>query len=467
LFVRFRANNYLSHPRWGVSLNWNRFPVEPLMELARHMGAQFPPGLELTGAIDGAIGYSGAGSFEGELAFHDTAVTIPDSPPVRFEQAFLLFGQGRIHLKPAVVRTPGDDEARLEADYHLDTGTLELSISAEEMHVSSLRAQVALAAVPWLEQIRAGRWSGQLRYRLAPGVEPGWSGRLEVREAEIAIPGLAAPVTLERARAQIEHARVSLDRIAAGVGKLAFTGEYKYEPDAVRPHRFRLVSREIDAAELERILMPTLRRRSGFLARALGRASVPEWLRSRKIEGSLRAAAVVFGPERVQDVTANLQWDVTTVELTDVSGRAGEADLSGSVTVNLRGSRPAYQVAGRVRGFDWQTGRIDAEGLAETHGTGIQLVSNLSAEGTFTSNALEIAALPPCKTSGIFNLTWWQGRPRLRLKELHMAAGDDIYTGGGAMQEDGRLALVLTDGDREMRMSGTLDALRVDEPVRQ
>src|SRR6266511_1645970 len=59
--VRFRASNYLSQPHWGVSLNWNRFPAAPLLELTRHMGAPLPPGLKLAGTVDGALGYSGQG----------------------------------------------------------------------------------------------------------------------------------------------------------------------------------------------------------------------------------------------------------------------------------------------------------------------------------------------------------------------------------------------------------------------
>jgi hypothetical protein len=55
LAVHFRASDYLSQPRWAVGLNWNRFPVAPILELARHMGAQFPPKLQLTGTMDGAI----------------------------------------------------------------------------------------------------------------------------------------------------------------------------------------------------------------------------------------------------------------------------------------------------------------------------------------------------------------------------------------------------------------------------
>ena len=77
-----------------MTVNWNQFPLAPLMELALHMGAQFPPKLKLSGSMDGAIGYSGQGSFQGELAFHDTAVTIPDSPPVRFDQAHMVLDHG-------------------------------------------------------------------------------------------------------------------------------------------------------------------------------------------------------------------------------------------------------------------------------------------------------------------------------------------------------------------------------------
>ena len=104
LAVHFRATDYLSQPHWALALNWNRFPVSPIMELARHMGAQFPLKLELTGTMDGAIGYSGEGSLQGALAFHDTALTTPDSPPVRFEQAHIILDRNHARLTPALVR---------------------------------------------------------------------------------------------------------------------------------------------------------------------------------------------------------------------------------------------------------------------------------------------------------------------------------------------------------------------------
>jgi hypothetical protein len=84
------------------------------------------------------------------LGFHDTALAIPDSPAVRFEQAHIILENGHARLSPAVVRGGEHDEARIEADYALDTQMLDLAISTDAMKVQSLRAQVALAAVPCL-----------------------------------------------------------------------------------------------------------------------------------------------------------------------------------------------------------------------------------------------------------------------------------------------------------------------------
>src|ERR1035441_6743394 len=118
--------------------------------------------------------------------------------------------------------------------------------------------------------ITAGQWSGELRYHRAPA-EVAWSGRLVLTDAAIAIPGLADPVQLNSAHAQIDGARVVLDRIDAQAGKLAFTGDYRYEPGVPRPHRLRLRAESWDAADLEAELMPTLRRSTNLFARALGR----------------------------------------------------------------------------------------------------------------------------------------------------------------------------------------------------
>jgi len=465
LAVHFRATDYLTQPHWAVAANWNRFPVAPIMELAQHMGMQFPPKLQLSGSMDGAIGYSGQGSFQGQLAFHDAALTIPDSPPVRFEQAQLVFDHGHAHLAPALVKTADQDQARIDADYALDDETLDLTISADAMKVASFRAQVALGAVPWLEQIRSGQWSGELHYHRDPA-KRGWTGGLQISDAEIQVPGLADPLQISSARAQIDGARVVLDRIDAQAGTVAFTGEYRYEPGVPRPHKLRLRIPELDAADLEAELMPTLRS-SNLIARALGRA-LPDWLREREVDGALQIDSLLLAGWRLENVRARLLWDVARVQLEGIEARLDRAAISGKLEIALRGSRPSYKLDAKVRGVDWQSGKLDAEGILETFGTGTQLLTNLTSEGAFMGSAVDMGTFVPLRSvSGAYNLAWSQGFPRLRLTSLNLRTDDETYTGRGATQPDGRLVILLTNGSKEMRMSGSLAKLRVDEAAKQ
>jgi hypothetical protein len=462
LAVHFRATDYLSQPHWAVGLNWNQFPVAPILELARHMGAQFPPKLQLTGTIDGAIGYEGQGSLQGALAFHDTALGIPDSPAVRFEQAHIILGNGHAHLSPALVRGGENDEARLEADYALDSQTLDLAISTDAMKVQSLRAQVALAAVPWLEQVAAGQWSGDLHYHRTPA-EAAWSGRLALTDATISIPGLADPVQLNSAHAQIDGARVMLDRIDAQAGKLVFTGEYRYEPGVARPHRLRLRAETWDIADLEAELMPTLRRSTNLIARALGRPMVTDWLRQRNLDGTVQIDDLLVAGDHLENFRARVLWDVARVQLEGLQATLDRAVLTGRLDVNLRGSRPNYKLTSKIKGMNWQSGQLDVESELETFGTGVQLLTNATAEGTFIGSGIELGTLPALRSfAGAYNFSWWQSGPRLRLTALNLRTEDETYTGRGATQDDGRLVILLTNGAREMRMSGTLAKLKVE-----
>lgn len=467
LSVHFRATDYLSQPHWAVAANWNHFPVEPIMELAQHMGIQFPPRLRLSGSMDGAIGYSGRGSFQGELAFHDAALTIPDSPPVRFEQAHVLFDHGHAHLSPALVTTSGDDQARIEADYSLDDEKLDLTVSADAMQVVSFRAQAALAAVPWLEQVRSGQWSGELRYHRDARAR-GWTGRLQLTDAQIQVPGLADPLQLASAHAQIEGTRVVLDRIDGAAGKIAFKGDYRYEPSVPRPHKLHLRFPEVDAGDLEAELMPTLRRSNSFLARALGRDLVTDWLKERQIDGTVQIDRLSMAGVYLHNVRTHLLWDVARIQMDALEAKMDDTAISGRLDVNLRGSRPAYRLTAKIKGAPWQSGRIDAEGSAETFGTGAQLLANLTSEGAFSGADLDLGTFVPLRSvSGTYNLAWWQSYPRLRLTRLNLRTDDEVYTGRGSTQQDGRLVILLSNGIKEMRMTGSLARLRVDEAVKQ
>ena len=458
LWVRFRATDYLSQPHWAVALNWNRFPLAPLTQLAGQMGASLPAGIKLGGWIDGAIGYSGRGSLQGALAFHDTSLTIPDSPPVRSDQAQVVIDHGHARLAPALVHT-GDDEAQLQADYVMDQGSLDLTISTQAMKVASLRAQVSLASVPWLELLRAGQWSGSLRYHYQPD-RAGWAGDLQVSQAELLVPGLNDPVQLATARATIDGRRVVVDRLRARAGRLAFTGDYRYEPAAPRPHRLRLRAAQWDASDVEAECLPTLRRSGSLLARALGRTPLPDWLKARQVDGTVQIDRLLLDGTALENVRAHMVWDAAHVEFQNFQARFDRAAVTGRLTVNLRASRPSYAMAAKVTGFDWQSGKLDAQGTLETSGIGRQLLANLRSDGAFAGTGLDFGPPGPFRTAtGAYTLAFPQGAPRLRLTTLNLRTDDEAFTGRGSTQDDGRLLIVLTDGSREVRMSGLLGKL--------
>jgi len=469
LAVRLRCSNYLSQPRWGVALRWNRFPVGPLLELARHMGAELPPGLRMTGSVEGVLGYSGQGSLQGELDFHDASVAIPDSPPVRSAQARLVFDGGHARLEPALVRTARDEPAQLEADYDWAAQTLDLTIATESMLVASLREQAALTAVPWLGQVSSGTWAGQLRYRLC-GTQPeqsGWTGKIELGGAVFPLPGIAEPVEVQSATAHIDGARVMLDRIRARAGAIAFQGEYQYAPQVTRPHRLRIWIPEADAAELERVLMPTLRHSRGLIARALSvvRTPIPGWLADRHVDATVQIGSLHLAEAAARDIQAHLLWDVTKIEFEDLRARFDGGRVTGALSVNLRGSRPVYRLEAHAAGVGWKSGKVDADTVLESSGSGAELLARLHSTGAFVVRGLQMEDLPALESvSGVYDLVWAQTGPQIRFPELELVTGDETYTGQGGTQADGRLLIQLSSGSKEMHMSGTLAELRLEEP---
>jgi hypothetical protein len=329
--------------------------------------------------------------------------------------------------------------------------------------VAALRSQAALAKVPWLEQVTAGVWRGQLHYRRDPELA-GWTGRLELTDAQIPLPGLADPLQLTSAHAVIDGSRVVLDQIDAQAGKITVTGEYDYVPGAARPHRLKLRVEELDAADLESELMPTLRPSTGLIARALGRTTVPDWLKERAIDGSLQIDNLLLAGSRLQNVRARVIWDVTRVEFDNLQARLDRAAITGKLTINLRGNRPTYKLTGKVKGLNWQSGKMDAEGTLETAGTGEQLLANLTTEGTFTGSALDFGTIAPWRSvSGSCNLAW---SPKLRLTGVNLRMEDETFTGRGITQDDGRLLIQLNSGSKEMRMTGTLAKLKLEEAAK-
>ena len=307
----------------------------------------------------------------------------------------------------------------------------------------------------------SGQFSGQLRYH-GEKESAGWSGHLQLTNAQVPIPGLADPLEVASAHAQIDGARVAVDHIEAQAGKVAFTGSYSYEPGAARPHHLRVHAAAVDAAELEAELLPTLTRSNGIIARAFGRTSVPDWLAQRAVDGNLQIDDLLLAGAHLHNLRARLLWDVTRVQLDGLQTALDGAGVTGSLSLNLRGARPVYKLTANVKGLSWQSGKLDGQGTVETSGSGLQLLTNLKSEGVFSAGGLDFGGLSGRTFSGGYSMKWEAAAPRLRLTELKLRTDDDSYTGKGSTQEDGRLLLVLNSGAKELRVSGPFDKLKVE-----
>jgi len=111
----------------------------------------------------------------------------------------------------------------------------------------------------------------------------------------------------------------------------------------------------------------------------------------------------------------------------------------------------------RLDSIDFEGGKIDADGTAETSGIGRELLAKIRSDGSFVGRGLEIGKT----ASGCYRLEW----PQLRFTELQLTVGSDLFIGRGSTQDDGRLLLQLSSGPKQMRITGPLAQLVVEPPL--
>jgi hypothetical protein len=476
--LRVRASGYLGVPVWGVLMTLDRQPLAPLPQVGRHMGLALPRDLVLDGALSGVLGYSPATGLQGRLVAVETDIKMPGSPAIRLERADLVFEGGRVMLAPATFRLPVEqrsgpdsgrprsDQALLEAAYswqdqELDTAIVTRSLSVPETGSAWARL---LGAIPLIQNCREGVWKGNLNYHQRGELPGAWGGTMLVENTQIRLPGMAEPLELAKARIVVRDGDATLDRMSGRLGAVEWKGEYRYRPKAARPHQFHVSVAELDAAELERLLLPTLQRNEGFLARALrlGRSSIPDWLEAQHADGVLEIGSFALGDLRLANLRAHFWWDAANLETTELTARWGEGLFSGRLVANLRRAAPAYRLTGRVRALKWMGGQWDGRGLLETSGTGADLARNLRLESTFKGHAVSLAPDTEFETvSGSCVFSVVSGLPQLRCTDLRAVLDEDVYQGQGSAGADGRLSFDLSSGTKQLRLTGTLSPFQL------
>ncbi len=236
--LKFRAWDFLSAPQWDASAQLKQIPLGSLVDIARQMGAAIPDKLAGAGSVSGAVRFSAPAGLAGRVELQDASVTLPDARPLKAASAALEINGHTLAMEPATVLLAENESAEVEGSFDSAAG-LDLKVTTRALNVADLRS-FGLGAIPLLEQTTQGTWHGWARYKWSPGAAGEWSGEYELQNARVAVDGLADPVRIQSAAVVSSGARVVVSRLRAKAGTIAFTGEYRFEPNAARPHRFRV-----------------------------------------------------------------------------------------------------------------------------------------------------------------------------------------------------------------------------------
>jgi hypothetical protein len=431
-------------------------PAATVLEIARHMGAQFSEKLATEGSLSGEVRYSEPDGFAGKFALQDASLTLPDGRPLRAAAAEVVIDHQVVSLEPTTVSVGENESADVEGSFSLEGASrLDLKITTHALSVSDMRS-FGVASIPLLDQTPQGTWRGWARYEWARDEAGQWSGEYELLNARIPVDGLAEQVRVQSAAVSLSGKRVTVSRLRAKVGEIAFTGDYRWEPAAVRPHKFHLVIPEADAAELQRVLAPAMVRDRGFFARTLrlGDAPVPEWLKGRRADGTVEIGTLAFGDTAVHVDAARLLWDAAEVRFVGINARIDQGSLAGDLVVDLSGRAPHFRFEGKLGDVAYKEGRLDFEGSVDADGVGAYILASAHAEGRMHGRSIVFAPDAEFRTaSACFEVSEQTGGERWKLSSVEVTQGTDTYTGSGATQSDGRLVLDLLSRGRQVRYS--------------
>jgi hypothetical protein len=211
--------------------------------------------------------------------------------------------------------------------------------------------------------------------------------------------------------------------------------------------------------DLETALNPTLQDQSLLGRFRVGRRLVPSWLAARDVEGDLVIHDFSIGPAKLGVLSSHFVWQGTTVQLSTLELKMPEGSLQGHGAVLLNSYLPRYRFAAKADDFPWRGGILSADGEFETAGTGTDTLQHLHADGTFAGQDLNLSSADAfSRVSGLFDFSFANGWPDLRLTKLQVDDGEDGWNGEAASQSDGKLIFELERAGHQRRIISTLAA---------
>jgi hypothetical protein len=212
------------------------------------------------------------------------------------------------------------------------------------------------------------------------------------------------------------------------------------------------------------LLAPLLARAGpNFIQRTLrsNASAPPAWLATRKVEGTIAiqsaTATDASGEWKAHDITAQVEWDGPLIHVTGVTAKIDTASFGGLVDINLTAPIARYHLEGTLNEAAYRGGTLDLMGVVDAEGSGTQFLDSAHGEGTASGRAIVFAPGVVFRTlRTAFHLQPMGQAPRWRFTAIDITQPVGALQGAGASQEDGRVLLDLTQGERPVRYTGTL-----------
>lgn len=462
--LQVHASDFLGRADWSIFAELHKAPLGDLLPLAKRMGLAIPQDAQVTGALDGVIGFSKTSGLEGGVAISDATASLPNVPPLRSASAHVTISGDRMHLDRAAIDTDVNGTLQVAGDYYLASPRIEASLTATGFPVAALKRTIT----EWFDPAGAfsafntGQLSGQFFYThdLAPGdplQTPSWSGEFQFADASLSLPGLASPLEDAQGRAAFDRSNFNLERLSAKLDGSVVKATYRYTLGAKRPERVHIEMQATSLAELQAALDPALEPQ-GLLARfRFGRRYVPSWLASRNLEGDILIDQFSINEVNLGPFSSRFIWQGTSIRFPSLQVNLPEGLIRAQGVVSLASYTPRVRLQASIAGFPWKGGLLNAKGTFETSGMGIDAIHNASSSGTFDGREVQFDSDSLFDgISGSYEFAFSDGRPNLHLSNVEASQEDDSFTGEAVSNENGNLVFNLAGSGRQLHFETSL-----------
>jgi hypothetical protein len=500
LTIRGSVANIVSGRTYQLAIAAERMPIPELLRLLRHAKRGVPEDLQAAGLVNaeltvhkpdpGAVpAWSGNGAAE-DLMLQARALT----PPVLIDRiAFAradVAPAARTGRKKTLAKKPSGwsvgpfhvplgGAAPLTVDATLSRDSYSAQLKGEPdlgrmlALVRSLggRAPQLNAKGPSTVDVAiAGKWSG---FAAAES-----SGMMQVRNIDISVRGINAPVHFATAQIALSPEDVKITGISASFAgsRAHWQGTTSYPRSCTAgelcPIHVDLHADELSTDDLNRLFNPSVGRK--WYQFGVGDTSA---LGGLTVEGRITASQLAIKSVMAHDVATRVSLESGKLRLSDFRAEVFGGSMAGDWQANFRADPPAYSGTGHL---DRAAMTQIAQVVEQAHATGIlsatykvsllgwsqsDLLNSAAAtlEFTWAEGTLRNAALDSSGSELQVNILTAQGE--WRKGRLELTAGR-METPGGIYQITGtagrQLNLKLRSGNaRVYQFSGTLDQPRI------